>query len=77
VDLQISVAAQTGRRATPEEEHMQLPAQPQPTGAFAVDDVDALIAQLEAQTAGEIDFTDQPDPWPSEICTGRATCILR
>lgn len=51
---------------------------PPPAAAFAVDDVDQLIAQLEAQSGAEIEFSgDTADPWPSEICTGRPTCILR
>jgi hypothetical protein len=47
------------------------------TPAVPVDSVEALIAELEAQTEREVQFPAVTDPWPSEICTGRFTCVPR
>jgi hypothetical protein len=46
-----------------------------PTHVFPVGEVDALIAELETTAAGEIELATASDTWPSEICTGRWTCI--
>ena len=54
---------------------MQVPAPLAP--AAPVDSVEALIAELEAQTEREVQFSGDADTWPSEICTGRPTCIPR
>jgi len=50
-----------------------------PTAAFPLDDVDALIADLEATVTGDIPLVgpESNGTWPSEICTGRPTCVPR
>ncbi|HVQ97033.1 MAG TPA: hypothetical protein VMU51_38820 [Mycobacteriales bacterium] len=47
------------------------------TPSVPVDSIEALIAELEAQTEREVPLSDITDPWPSEICTGRFTCVPR